>query len=209
VSHPSFLDLDRLALGEASPDVRAHAARCAACAAHVERMRAAPPLPEWARAVALPRTPRGAGRFRLRWLSGLVAAGAAAAAAVVFVVPAEKALYVAPKGMPSVALYVLRDDRAALWNGTDPLRAGDRIRLKVAPEGYGWLAVSAMTPGGSRGLLHQARIDPGAEYLLPESWRLDAAPGPERLHIALDVQEVDPARAAWSTTLEIPKEPAR
>ena len=76
-------------------------------------------------------------------------AGAAAAMAVVLVAPAPPPAYVAPKGMPSVAVYLARGERSVLWNGSDALRPGDRIRLKIAPEGYSWLSVSALAYDGA------------------------------------------------------------
>ncbi|WP_373049281.1 hypothetical protein [Vulgatibacter sp.] len=203
MNHPSYLELDRHALGEYSAAVEAHVGSCPRCSAHlasVQPTEAA--LPAWARQ-APPR------RFRLprfRWIGGFALAGATAAATLLLLpAPVEPPPYVAPKGMPSVALYVLRDGRTTLWNGTEPLRPGDRIRLKVAPEGFAWLAVSTRAADGSFGTLHHARIDPAVEYLLPESWRLDDAPGPERIHVALDAAPTDPEGAAWTTTLEIPK----
>lgn len=204
MSHPSFLELDRLALGEASATTRSHVEACPRCSAHVARVDMPVALPAWVAEVDTPRRP-----WRLRWLGGFVAAGAAAAAAVAILAPADRPAYVAAKGMPSVAVYVLRDGHTALWNGSDALHPGDRIRLKVAPEGYRWVAVSAFAPDGTQRLLHAAALDPAGDYLLPESFRLDAAPGPERLHIALDARAVDPARAAWRTTLEIPKDASR
>jgi hypothetical protein len=57
VSHPSYLQLDRLALGEGSPEVAAHAEACSVCGAHLGRLL----LP-----VAMPRElPRAKSR---RWL---------------------------------------------------------------------------------------------------------------------------------------------
>lgn len=212
MTHPSYLELDRHALGVGSEELRSHIASCGRCGAHVAQLQVDGALPAWAheptrKQAAVERWPR----FRVRWLGGLALAGAATAAvAIVGVrdIPAPPA-YVAAKGMPTVAIYVLRDGSTALWNGTDALRPGDRIRLKVAPEGYGWLAVSALDSRGDRHPLHEARIAADGDYLLPESWRIDDAPGPERLHIALDRRRVDPSKAVWSTTLELPKERTR
>ncbi len=205
MSHPSFLELDRLALGEGAAQTRSHVDACARCSAHLAQLREPVVTPAWVLDTAAARPFR---LPRLRWLGGLVAAGAAAIAAFVLVVPEAPPPYVAPKGRPSVAVYIARGERSVLWNGSDALRPGDRIRLKVAPEGYSWIAVSALAHDGALGTLHRAQIDPGSEYLLPESFRLDDAAGPERIHIALDVGPVDPRDAAWTTTLEIPKEPA-
>jgi hypothetical protein len=205
VSHPSFLELDRLALGDGTSASRSHVEACDVCSAHLARVREAAMVPEWARDAAEARRLRWP---RFRWLGSLAVACAAAASAIVFVVPEQPTAYLAPKGMPSVAVYVSRDGRTMLWNGSEALRPGDRIRLKIAPEGYGWVAVSARAASGAFSVLHRAQIDPAGEYLLPESFRLDDAAGPEQIHIALDARPVDPASAAWSTTLEIPKEPA-
>lgn len=203
--HPSYLELDRLALGDGEAAVRAHVEACPRCGAHLDRLRTVEAVPAWARALEKPRR-------RFGWLHALALAGAATATVsigAVLVRAPPPPPYVAAKGMPSVALYVQRGTATSLWNGTDPLRPGDRIRLKVAPEGHRWLAVSQIRTDGSLALLHEARVAADEDYLLPESWRLDDAPGPERLHVALDDEKVDPAQAAWTTTLELHKEPSR
>ena len=205
MKHPSYLELDRLALGAADEQLRAHADACPSCSAHVARLRTVEAVPAWARSLEKPRR-------RFGWLHALALAGAATATAslgLVLVRDVAPPPYVAAKGMPSVALYVLRDGSTTLWNGADALRPGDRIRLKVAPEGHGWLAVSQVRADRSLVLLHEARLTGDDEYVLPESWRLDEAPGPERIHVALDDAKVDPTTAAWTTTLELHKEQAR
>lgn len=207
MTHPSYLELDRLALGETNDALQRHLADCPQCSAHLAQVREELPRPAWLATLDDPPRPR---RLfpALRWAGGLALAGAAAAAAfVVLPLPAEDPpAYVARKGAPSVAIYVHRDGRTALWDGTSSLLPGDRIRLKVAPEGHRWLAVTALSPDGARTPLYEEWIEGDDDHLLPQSWRLDAAPGAERLHVALDDEKVDPTSATWTTTIEIPKE---
>lgn len=194
--HPSFFELDALALGGDSPSVREHLESCALCSAHVERLR----LP-----VAVPSLPARAPTPWLRWVPLLGAAAIAASVALVLAVPA-RAPWLAAKGMPSVAIYVKRGQALTLWDGVSPVRAGDRLRVRIAPEGYDHVAVASRSRSGALVPLFEGPIDDrSSEFLVPGSWEVDAEPGSERLVIGLDHRAVPLAEAAWKTELELPK----
>ncbi|MFP2924478.1 hypothetical protein ACLESO_04535 [Pyxidicoccus sp. 3LG] len=64
--HPSFLELDRAALGLRSPSLEQHLQACSECVAYLGRVTQAEPVPAWARALG---TDTRAGRSpgRKRW----------------------------------------------------------------------------------------------------------------------------------------------
>ena len=145
-SHPSFLELDRTALGMASAEATAHVEGCSACAAYLDRVRQRLPVPQWVGSLQ----PKPSER-RPRWFSmGLVAALATTATVIIAVrvqsdhiLPADHhaGSGVTAKGMPSIALYVKRGDHVSLWDGQSSLASGDSLRLKVTPEGFSFVSV--------------------------------------------------------------------
>jgi len=177
--HPSFLQLDRHALGVGVAATADHVKGCAQCQAHLEKCEQPLSVPAWARDLSRPR--------RFRWLGApqLAAFGACAAAVAIAV-----ALWPRPhaegeigvKGNPSVAVYMKRGEHVSLWDGRTPLRAGDSVQLKVAPEGFGRVAVASIE-GGAAKELYAGPVASRDATLLPQSWTLDAAPGPEALLI--------------------------
>ncbi|MEZ4240559.1 MAG: hypothetical protein R3F59_31270 [Myxococcota bacterium] len=180
MTHPSPLALDRLALGAPDPATQAHVDACDACRAHVEAV-CAPPPPMSGRIRAL-RRPR----------ARLVAVAVALAALLVLVRPAP---YVGTKGGPTVEVWTRRGDEVARWDGA-PLHPGDSLRLRVDPGPHRRVTVLA-----GADVLYAGAVDgPGA---LPTSWRLDDAPGPERLRVVLSGGD----QPDWTLALDLPKEP--
>jgi hypothetical protein len=96
--HPSRLALDRLALGEPTAELEAHAQGCADCQAHLTAVRAQLPLPQWVREAAAPPA------RRLRWWPAVLAAGLASVVVVALVRPA--APQTTAKGLPAVSVWV-------------------------------------------------------------------------------------------------------
>ena len=239
--HPSFLTLDRLALGMVvSESERAHIQACAHCQAHIEQLRSNELLPSWTRELELH---SGAHRVRLlrtrstRWL-GHAALGLAAAAAVLLMVirrqetldtvpdrSPDQVAYTTLRGAPSVGLYVKRGPRVQLWDGRMPIAPGDRLRLKVVPEGFTHVAVfsrSDAPEAESRAqLLLSQPITPDGETLLPRAWQVDDSPGAEVLVVVLGrqplsthdlvhaeraVEQPETAPALWTRTLRLTKQ---
>ncbi|MCY1075955.1 hypothetical protein [Archangium lansingense] len=186
-SHPSFLALDRAALGDMTEEVKAHLASCPRCAGHVDAVGRPPPVPSWAVALAN-ETPRPTS-FLARLAPWGVAALAASLALVLWV-PREAETPRAPmvglrsKGNPAVALYVKTGDTVRLWDGESPVAEGDLLRLKVMPEGFTRLTVAA-AEGDSWQVLHEGPVPERGETLLPMSWRVEPGEQSERLLIVL------------------------
>ncbi|MBX2799039.1 MAG: hypothetical protein KTR31_15290 [Myxococcales bacterium] len=188
--HPSFLALDRHALGDSTAEVEAHVHQCDQCRAYVGTIRRDPgPAP-------LGLMQRAERRW-WRWpalVLPLVAVGAALAA--ILWSPVAEDPWLATKGHPHVEVWVRSDQRVYAFDGR-PLSAGDSIRLRVDPAGFDHVEVRT-----GRDVLYTGQLH-GPEDL-PASWRLDHAPGPERIEITLS----HPDRPSWSTTLLIDKEVA-
>lgn len=190
--HPSFLALDRAALGDTPEEVRAHLASCPRCAGHVEALGRPPPVPSWAVALAHepPRPPSLLARLA-PWGVAALAAGLA----LVLWVPHGTETLPAPmaglrsKGSPAVALYVKTGDAVRLWDGEAPVTEGDLLRLKVMPEGFRWLTVAAAEGDSwqvrSWQVLHEGPVPERGETLLPTSWRVEPGEQPERLLVVL------------------------
>ncbi|MFE8596441.1 zf-HC2 domain-containing protein [Archangium violaceum] len=188
-SHPSFLALDRAALGDMTEEVRAHLASCPRCAGHVDSLGRPPPVPSWAVALAN-EPPRRAPSLLARMAPWGVAALAAGLALVLWVPRTATETLPAPmaglrsKGSPAVALYVKTGDAVRLWDGESPVAGGDLLRLKVMPEGFTWLTVAA-AEGDSWQVLHEGPVPERGETLLPTSWRVEPGEQPERLLVVL------------------------
>lgn len=212
-SHPSFLELDRHALGVGVPATADHVTGCSQCQAHLQKLEQQLPVPAWAHDVSRSR--------RFRWLGApqLVALGACAAAVAVAVavLPRPHAEgEIGVKGNPSVAVYIKRGERVSLWDGRSPLRAGDSVQLKVAPEGFRRVVVASIE-GGAAKELYAGPVAARDATLLPESWTLDAAPGPEALLVVFSNTPLSPdelnsalarlprTRELWTTRLPLTK----
>ncbi len=186
-AHPSFLELDRHALGVSAAGVAAHVATCEACQAHlrlVEPGGAAADVPAWA--LAQRRRPP-----RLRWSVSFAAAAAACALVLWLAVGHRGGGGIETKGGPELWLYVKRGERVDLWNGTDPVRPGDRLRLKLQPDRYRHISVF-----GGAGRLYDAPLVSGQLTSLPFSWEVDAQPGDETLVVILGPESVAPEEVA-------------
>jgi hypothetical protein len=198
----SALKLARWAAGELGPaqseEVRAHVAGCARCAAAAEALRppggggALPPL----RAVAPARAARPRGVIAL-------AAGLAAAAAVVLVLrtdaPGERA-----KGSGvGVSMYVLHGDAVRKAGPGEVVAPGDAVRFAVTTPAPGYVAILSLDPAGRASIyfpqgLRAAPVEAGADVPLPTATRLDATVGEERVVALLCERaiELEPLRAA-------------
>jgi hypothetical protein len=207
--HPSFLQLDRIALGADAPEWSSHVSACPRCSAYVNRQRQPVNAPEWTRIPRLRILP-------FRWLPSLAAAGAVASLALALFAVRASAPPTDAKGAPSVAVYVQRGDTIALWDGQQPLAPGDRLQLEIRPEGMPAVAVALRTPAGEWEPLYQGRLT-APTGRIPESWRLDATPGPETLGIALSHEPLSPGELidvldrgtrdvrVWTTVLALRK----
>ncbi|AKU91399.1 hypothetical protein [Vulgatibacter incomptus] len=215
--HPSFLVLDRLALGEDLPEVRRHVGACTSCSAHLARVDPGelPHLPDLRdrlrrqnMVTVLPATRRP------RLWAGIAGPALAAGVALgwfgharVAEPPADETPgWIAAKGAPSVAIYVKRGERVRLWDGATALQPGDRLRVRITPESYTHALLAMWDPAsGSWTPLFEGEVPGSGPFFVPGTWELDPAPGAERLAIALDRGPVGLDRAAWRTELAIPK----
>jgi hypothetical protein len=190
--HPSHLMLDRYALdGNVSEDVRRHVTECPTCQANVEAVQRPLPVPTWAREVATKRPL--AARKLFGWIAGAAGLSAAATVALLVMRPAhrvEETSYDTTRGAPSVGLYVKRGTNVSLWDGQSPMQPGDRLRLKVVPEGLTHVTVFSPAPASTGPaptlkVLYAARVEPHRENLLPRTWEVDHAGGRESLLVVL------------------------
>ncbi len=200
--HPSFLQLDRLALGSADPQVAAHVESCETCRAQLSRVQQAPPVPAWVGDLG------SAKSSRRTWWAGSV--GALAAIGLVLMIASPRR---GPdgdpgaKGAPSVAVYVKRGDVVSLWDGRAPFAPGDALRLKISPQGFGRVAVASLQ-GDTITELYAAPVTARGESVLPPSWTLDGTPGPDVLllvfsHAPLSEDGLRRAAAGLPRTSEV------
>ncbi len=189
--HPSYLELDRLALGE-PPDerLREHVASCARCKAHLENARRAGPVPAWVGNLDR-RAPRRA-RTRWLWAGGFASAAAAAALLVVFTRTTTNESgsgYTTVKGSASVAVHIKRGNRVSLWDGHSRVMPADALRLEVVPDGHRYVAVFAerVVDGNVRHAELYAGPLPDSDdaTVLPKAWKVDAEPGPETIIVVM------------------------
>lgn len=212
--HPSRLALDRASLEAPPAEVAEHLSSCTECRAYLGRLREAPPVPAWARALEAKKTASFWGRFRLR---PIFFTGGALAAACALLLMARTG-YVGEKGLDAAfAVYVQRGEQQFLWDGAEKLRPLDRVQLKVETRGYRRATVGEVGSDGLVRQLYAAPLEEGAQ-LLPASWTLDAAPGPERLVVVFSQEPLSPervadvarrqprSRALWASVIELPKD---
>lgn len=220
--HPSYFVLDRMALGlEAGADARSHVAGCERCQAYLKELGRPLAVPDWVhdRPSASPFSAIVASARGWRIL-----AGATAGALGLFVLilagmpssitpttpssPSEEALYTTARGAPSVGLYIKRGQRVSLWDGEQSVAPGDRLRLKVVPEGFTHVAVFTAQPSSSnegRQLLFASQIDDEGETMLPRAWEVDEAPGSELLIVVLGHEPLVGEQSVWEPRQDAPR----
>jgi hypothetical protein len=201
-AHPSFLELDRHALGAGRPETASHLAGCDSCRAHVAPVESAADVPAWALRLEA-RPPRFAwpATMRLRRFGWGVTAFACVLAVWIAVgQPGKRATsidgagpYVGTKGGPVLWLHVKRGDRVEIWNGSEPIHPGDLLRLTVQPDRYRHISVfgADRTPNAYT-RLYDAAVAAGQATALPFSWKVDAQPGNETLVVVLGSESVSP-----------------
>ena len=211
--HPSFLALDRAALGSRTAGINQHLAQCVRCRAHVERIADPGPAPALGRlrVAARPTVRRPS---RMAWFNGLTTAAAVAVLLLVVLVGRERSqigpadpvvaraapageTYDTVKGGRAVGVYVLRGRHTFLWNGSEPVIPGDAIRLKLVPEGMTQVHVFSLGSGiaGEMTLLHRAAIAPDRDALLDAAWKVDGAGDREVLIVVLSSRPLSLASA--------------
>lgn len=201
--HPSFLALDRAALGGTSPGLDQHLDSCAQCRDYIESL----DEPPTASGLVDVRRTLEQRRKTMSRLWAVVPMVAVACGLVLFVLhpqpelphtlPAQPPPYVAAKGFVSVWIYVKHGTNTELWDGTKPLFVGDQLRLKVDPGRFRRVEVYSVKPPGAPTLLYAGSVVPGQSATLPEAWEVDAEPGAERLVVTFSSEAVKPAWPDW------------
>ena len=125
------------------------------------------------------------------WTMGLVAA----AAAVFLLIPRGEAPGVRTKGGLSVKAAIQGEGAPRMFDASDGVHPGDRIRLTVEDPGGGFLTVLLEERSGDVDILYRpeelGELVPGA-HMLPDSLRLDDALGRERLYVIMSNERLDP-----------------
>ena len=206
MKHPSFLQLDRFALGSGDAEISEHLRDCQPCNAHFGRSSLPVAMPAWARELPKPR----------RWRWTLLALSLSTAAAVAVVVVPRGHSEVTAKGNPSVAVYLRRGEHVSLWDGVQPLQPGDAVQLKVQTFGYSRITVGSIESGKVQ-TLYEGVAQADAATLLPQAFTLDGANHDEALLVVFSREPLsqDELRAAresqrrdsrqWTTVLELTK----
>lgn len=190
--HPSFLELDRHALGCAAVDTSAHMASCGQCQRYVAGLAPGASVPAWAAQLAA--APARSSVRPRAWPVAML--GLAAAACLMLFVARrnpEAAPYIGAKGGPAVAVYVSHAGNVGLWHG-EALQVGDRIRLEVAPEAFEHVSVFEQEAGHNT-LLYQGRVSAHARAMLPKAWQLSAASAAEHLAVVFSLQALSAEQA--------------
>lgn len=185
--HPSFFELDRLALSSDPAPSNPHLASCPECLAHVERLRQKLPPPRWLDAMAQPRPQPQESQWSI-WAGGFAAAAFAALAAIHILSPTERHPpdpEIRAKGLPAVAVFIKHDASVKRWDGLGQVHPGDSLRLEVNPAHFKFVTVVAPAAQGTFQVLFRGPVPQGQPTLLPQSLRVDGSGGPERLRILL------------------------
>ena len=208
-AHPSYLALDRFSLGSAASEVVQHLESCAECRAYVASLTDAPPA---SGIVAVKADIERQRRSRLRaWWTASSVLAAAACLLLVFgrfpqppiaIVKDPAALqgapnYVGAKGLLSVWIYVKRGPTTQLWDGKEPVFAGDRLRIKVDPAGYDRVEVYSLQEPEAPALLYAGAVSPGHDTALPEAWEIDGEGRAEHLIVVFSKGIVKPSWDRW------------
>jgi hypothetical protein len=213
--HISSFDLDALAL-DALDDAtartaRTHLAACAACRGDADD--AAALRAQFASSALSRQVPARATKRRVWvWLAAPMLA-AAAAILIVATRPRHPDDTLGIKGDATWQVVANRGgDTFAVADGTQ-LRAGDRIRFVIIPNGARFVLVASIDGSGTASIYYpyagseSAEVS-GARVELPGSIVLDAAPGPERLFAVLSDRPVA-ADTVRGELAAIGSEPAR
>ncbi len=198
--HPSFLALDLLAAG--LPGDATHVARCARCAAHLDRLRPGAALPA---SVRIRAAQPPAAELRPWWRRPFAQRGGrlSLALTVLLAIFAVGRRWtggddqtVRAKGGPGATVYVLRAGKLFTWDGSSPIQPGDLLRLRVVSGGcpgherYKHVSVTGAGLGGEEVILYRGPMEESG-LLLPDSWQVDGTPGPERLQLVLSERPLD------------------
>ena len=200
MNHPSFLALDRAHLGHAGPDLSAHLESCEQCRGYLESLST---LGSASGFVAVQRAIERRPRFSLAWVFGPASLAVAACCLFLFVSHRDGSVepglgsYVGAKGFRSVWIYVKHGTETLLWDGKQPLSAGDRVRLKIDPGSYHRVAVYSLSDPQSPSLLFEGALSPGENLTLPEAWEIDGSPKAEQLFVVFSDAPVVPAWDDW------------
>ncbi len=181
--------LDLLEIGDLSAEseagARAHLADCPPCterAGDVARLHAAPlpPLELPAAPAARPLAPVIPLRPWRAWGAGALLA--AAAAALLFVLPDGSDEF-QPRGGGQLSLQVFRHDGAASAPVTDgdAVTAGERLGFRVEAGRAGHLLIVGVDGAGNTYPCHPASEVAAGMHALESAVRLDATPGQERI----------------------------
>lgn len=196
-THPSYFALDRASLGVRAADVQAHVAACHACRGYLESLEQTAPI---GLTEVKGRVANRARHWRWAWAGAALVAAAAGLLLVGSQPPPsspEPPLYVGDKGFSSVWIYVRHGASTALWDGTKPLYAGDRLRLKIDPGRFERVEVYSTKAPAAPELLYAGSLVPRQSSTLPDAWEIDGEPGDERLLVVLCNQPVKPSWPDW------------
>ncbi len=176
MNHPSRLALDRLALAQGAPpaELRSHVETCEACRAHLAAVQVELPRPAWLDGVAS-RPPR--------WRLPVIALAGALAASLVIVISLPRPDAVA-KGNPALTVWIKHGEQVTPWS-SGPVRAGDAVRLEVAPSGFSHVLVAQVPASGAPRVLYEARLERTRPTVLTPAWTVDAEGAEEHLAVLL------------------------
>lgn len=216
-THPSFLALDRHALGD-SPDaasIQKHLDSCDRCRAHLATVTTMPPAPAWLEGASL------APARRSGWRGGIWALAlslAAASAGVVLFARGHESVVspvITEKGGPEIAVHVKRGSAVTRWDGHSALRVGDRLRLQIRAGGFRFVSVAVPAEAGQAPrVMYAGPLAPSGATLLPLSFRVDESEALETLDVILGVRPPAPEDHArvevppggWRRRIEFAKE---
>lgn len=200
MTHPSYLALDRAALGHVAPELRAHLDACPECRGYVASL-AEPPAAADLSEIRRKFAQRKRWPVRALWAALPVAAAACALLFVrhqpVATPAASEQPYVGAKGFASVWIYVKRGTNSALWDGKQPFFPGDQLRLKLDPGRFQRVSVYSLHDPAAPERLYAGALRPNQDATLPDAWELDSEPGAERLVVVLSQDAVTPIWPDW------------
>jgi hypothetical protein len=188
---PLELDLYFASAAEGDParrEIERHLEGCPACQQYLAALQELDALPPRPIAPPLPIPARGP---RLGWI--ISGAGALALAAGIALVGPRGTgdLYVAQKGAPAAQVLLRSDGRTRIWNGRDPVHAGDALAFRVACEGFARVTVATAGATPERPTRVFEGACPTDAQPLPFSLVVDDAPGAESVAVILSHDPLD------------------